>query len=116
MSLPSYVYSLSPAKSQLSKLIGFNQLGEAGIIGDYWNSYIICSADPEKLSCTPHDRNMVRSARSAKKVMESAKIYLVKEGWLDHFPDQIVQFKTTLTKQGPEIKIDAYTLALYKRE
>ncbi len=116
MSLPSYVYSLSPAKSQLSKLIGFNQLGEAGIIGDYWNSYIICSVNPEKLSCTPHDRNMVRSARSAKKVMESAKIYLVKEGWLDHFPDQIVQFKTTLKKQGPEIKIDAYTLALYKRE
>ena len=116
MSLPSYAYSLSPAKSQLSKLMGFNQLGEAGIIGDYWNSYIICSVNPEKLSCTPHDRSMVRSARSAKKVMESAKIYLVKEGWLDHFPDQIVQFKTTLTKQGPEIKIDAYTLALYKRE
>ncbi len=116
MSLPSYVYSLPPAKSQLSKLIGFNQLGEAGIIGNYWTSYIICSVNPEKLSCTPHDRDMVRSARSAKKVMESAKIYLVKERWLAHFPDQIVQFKTTLTKQGPEIKIDAYTLALYKRE
>jgi hypothetical protein len=116
MSLPSYVYSLSPAKSQLSKLIGFNQLGEAGIIGDYWNSYIICSVDPEKLSCTPHDRNMVRSIRSAKKVMASDKIYLVKERWLDHFPDQIIQFETRLIKQGPEIKIDEYTLALYKRE
>lgn len=116
MSLPSYVYSLSPAKSHLSRLIGFNQLGEAGIIGDYWYSYIICSAHPEKLSCTPHDRSMVRSARSAKKVMESANIYLVKERWLDHFPDQIVQFKTMLTKQGPEIKIDGHTLALYKRE
>ena len=116
MSLPSYVYSLSPAKSQLSKLIGFNQLGEAGIIGSYWNSYIICSVNPEKLSCTPHDRDMVRSIRSAKKVMASSKIYLVKERWLENFPDQIVQFKTKLTKQGPELKIDEYTLALYKRE
>jgi hypothetical protein len=116
LSLPSYVYSLSPTKSQLSKLTGFNQLGEAGIIGDYWNSYIICSVNPEKLHCTPHDRSMVRSIRSAKKVMASAKIYLVKERWLDHFPDQIVQFETRLIKQGPEIKIDQYTLALYKRE
>ena len=116
MSLPSYVYSLSPAKSQLSKLIGFNQLGKAGIIGDYWNSYIICSVNPEKLSCTPHDRAYVRSVRSVKKVMASDRIYLVKERWLDHFPDQIIQFETRLIKQGPEIKIDEYTLALYKRE
>ena len=116
MSLPPYVYSLSPAKSQLSKLIGFNQLGEAGIIGNYWTSYIICSVNPEKLSCTPHDRDMVRSIRSRKKVMASSKIYLVKERWLDHFPDQIIQFETKLTKQGPELKIDEYTLALYKRE
>ena len=116
MSLPSYVYSLSPAKSQLSKLIGFKQLGEAGIIGNYWNSYLICSVDPEKLSCTPHDRAHVRSVRSVKKVMASDRIYLVKERWLDHFPDQIIQFETRLIKQGPEIKIDQYTLALYKRE
>ena len=116
MSLPSYVYSLSPARSQLSKLAGFKQLGEAGIIGDYWNSYIICSVDPEKLSCTPHEQSMVRSARSAKKVIASDKIYLVKERWLDSFPPQIIQFGTRLIKQGPEIKIDQYTLALYKRE
>ena len=116
MSLPSYVYSLSPAKSQLSKLIGFKQLGEAGIIGDYWNSYVICSVDPKKLSCTPHDQDMVRSARSAQKAIASDKIYLVKERWLDSFPSQIIQFGTRLMKQGPEIKIDQYTLALYKRE
>ena len=52
----------------------------------------------------------------SKKVMASSKIYLVKGEWLDRFPDQIVQFGTRLTKQGPEIKIDKYTLALYKRE
>lgn len=116
LSLPSYVYSLSPTQSQLSKLIGFNQLGEAGIIGNYWSSYIICSVNPEKLSCTPHDRDMVRSSRSTKKVLASGKIYLVKERWLENFPDQIIQFNTKLTKQGPEFKIDEYTLALYKRE
>jgi hypothetical protein len=115
LSFSPSVFSFSHPPSQYEQMQGFRELGQAGIIGDYWTSYIICTVDPVKLHCTPHDKSSPRSQRSTQRVLNSPKIYLVKERWLNGFPDKIVQFGQSLEKQGPEIKIFNLTLAPYVR-
>lgn len=114
LSLAPSVFSFSRSPSQYGQMKAFQQLAPAGVIGDYWMSYVICGVDPAKLHCTPHDQSMVRSQRSVQKVLRSPKIYLVKEKWLDRFPDRITQFNQSLKRTGPEIKISNYTLAPYE--
>jgi hypothetical protein len=115
LSLSPSIFSFSHPPSQYEQMKGFRKLEQVGIIGDYWKSYVICTADPVKLHCTPHDKSFPRSQRSVQKVLNSPKIYLVKESWLNDFPDQIEQFGQSLEKQGPEIKIFNLTLAPYVR-
>ncbi|WP_430688085.1 hypothetical protein [Leptolyngbya sp. AN03gr2] len=67
-------------------------LGEAGFIGEYWASYLMCIVAPERTSCTPHDQNFFRCWRCVQAVLAAPVIYLVDRDWLDSFPEEIEQF------------------------
>jgi hypothetical protein len=100
---------------RLNTLRAFLSLGEAGIIGTYWNSYVICAADPARLKCTPHDGELLRGDRAIEEVLGRGTIYLVGDAWLDGFPDRIEQFGWALERTGEARALGGYTIAPYKR-
>jgi hypothetical protein len=133
-SLPDGVFAIQkrqPKVQRLERLEQLERLGQAGFIGEYWSSYVLCSSNPAALNCTPHDPKgttpclplgeqqkqigRVRCSRCVPEVLASEKIYLVKEKWFDVFPKQVQQFGQCLIKAGDPIKRAGYTLALYKK-
>ncbi|HIK56657.1 MAG TPA: hypothetical protein IGS37_16030 [Synechococcales cyanobacterium M55_K2018_004] len=117
--------------SKIQTLQPLNDLAPAGFIGEYWNSYILCAAAPDRLHCTPFDNQGrspcpapgvparpfggVRCQRCAQAVMASDSIYLVKNKWFEFFPPNIEQFGQCLVKVGVPREIAGYTVAPYKR-
>jgi len=75
-------------------------LGNAGFIGDYWNSYIYSVTDPENKVATPHQDNKVRNRQMTEAVFKQKRIFIIKDGWLDSFPDTLIQFGRCLRKKG----------------
>jgi hypothetical protein len=94
---------IPPRTEVLSEL---KTLGNIGIIAEYWNAYLSASPDPNRIKATPHDKDYVRNQYLAQEVFRQPSIYLIKDCWLNSFPDTIQQFGHILTKKG-----DAFHLA-----
>ena len=85
----------------MADIVGeFTQLGEVGIIADFWNSYITSCPDPEHIKATPCDECGVRSQEIVDMVFEKDNIYVIRDMWMDHFPDTLQQFGHVLLKEG----------------
>ena len=93
-----YYPSSKKAKSEYVKEI--NTLEPAGIIGDYWNSYVYSSLDPTDILTTPHDNSVYRNIQLVEKALSQPNLYLVKDMWLSEFPDTIRQFGRYLIRSG----------------
>lgn len=131
LTLPPRTFSLQRPPSRLAKLAEVQKLAPAGFIGNYWSSYIICTANPAQLDCTPNDTEApprclpnpetqddvrrVRCRRCIPRVLAANTIYLVKERWLKSFPQEIQQFRTCLVKVGEPFSIGDFTLAPYQK-
>jgi hypothetical protein len=91
--------------SRIRVISAFKSMGDIGIIAEYWNAYMAASPDPVHIKATPHDKDYVRNPDLVPEVFAQPKIYLVKDGWLESFPDTIVQFGRLLRKKGGPIHI-----------
>jgi len=78
------------------------QLGNIGIIAEYWNSYIISCIDPVRIKATPNDQSLVRKPELVNEVFKQDRIFLIKDMWLKSFPDTIIQFNHKLKRKGSE--------------
>jgi hypothetical protein len=90
----------------------FVQLGEAGLIGDYWTTYVVQGLYPNIIA-TPHDLDDVKHLKQVKDVMAQPTIYLIQDMWLDQFPEEIVQFNTKLYRIGDQKKCGSMTICAY---
>lgn len=129
--LPASVYGFEKFQPTVQKLQELQKLGTAGLIGSHWNSYLLCSANPKQLSCTQFDeygqfscpipgdppvrRPSGRCFRCVDRVLDSPQIYLVKNNWLEAFPDETEQFGECLVRVGEPLDLAGYTLAPYQR-
>lgn len=116
LSIPyGYQYLYPKRLTPKAKVVGeFRQLGRIGIIADYWNSYGTSFVDPDHIKATPHDQAEVRNYRLVDSVFAQPNLYLIKDMWLDTFPDTIVQFRNTLYKAGEEFNIGDCNICEYK--
>jgi hypothetical protein len=111
---PMYFPRRLPAKIQtVSEL---KSLGEAGFIGDYWNAYVIACINPGHIVATPHDQAFIRQNDFPGRVLSKPAIYLVKDQWLEEFPDSIVQFGKQLYKRGEEFRLGDCSLCKYSHK
>jgi hypothetical protein len=94
----------------------FESLGRIGVIGNYWNSYIISVTDPERIIATPDELSSVRNRQMAYKTMERDTIYLIRDGWFDVFPDSLSQFGTKLYKDGEEFRMGDCNVCRYRKQ
>lgn len=100
------------AKSNTVKQL--ENLGNIGIIGEYWNSYIYACNNPNKIKATPNHHCQVRNYAMVDSVFKQKDIYIVKDCWLKHFPDTLQQFNRTLFKNGIPIHIADADMCRYR--
>ena len=104
--------TLKPTVQTISE---FKKLGQIGIIGDYWNSYLIACVDPDNIIATPHEFSYaVRKHELVEKVFQQKKLYLIKDMWMEEFPDTLSQFGRTIVKKGDEFLIGGCFVNEYK--
>jgi hypothetical protein len=100
----------------MAKVVGeYRELGQAGIIGHYWTSYIASCSDPEMIIATPHESGGFRNKRLADLAMQQENIYVISKWWLDSFPDSLVQFGYVLKKDGLAFDLGGQTLCKYRK-
>ncbi|MBK8506980.1 MAG: hypothetical protein IPL46_35290 [Saprospiraceae bacterium] len=93
-------YYPSTKKAKIDYVKEINTLEPAGIIGDYWNSYVYSSLDPRDIVTTPHDNSIYRNIKLVEMALSQPNLYLVKDMWLTEFPDTIRQFGRHLIRSG----------------
>jgi len=89
-------------------------LGNIGIIGEYWNAYLSATSDPIHIKATPHDKDYVRNFDLAEEVFNQPRIFIIKDMWMDSFPDTIRQFGRTLVRKGEKFYLAESWLNQYE--
>lgn len=97
-------------------LVGeFKQLGHIGIIAEYWNAYRTSCPNPETIKATPHDQSDVRKQLLVDEVFAQPKLYVIRDIWMDNFPDTLHQFGFTLVRAGRPFFIGGCNTCRYRR-
>ena len=109
-----HIYYPVRQKPKYEEMKEFRRLGKAGIISEYWNSYIPAIAAPGKITSTPNDKSYYRNRAMADSVFRQPGIYIIKDSWLDSFPDKIMQFGYTLEKANKPFELGGATMCEYK--
>jgi hypothetical protein len=101
--------------SRLTQLEAFRSLGDCGLITSYGLSYVTACVDPKHIVATPNDKDHVRNYYYAESVFKMPKFYLMRDGWMNSFPDTLTQFGHILCRKGTEFTIGDYNLCRYER-
>ena len=91
----------------------FLSLGRVGIIAEYGNAYVACTPDPDRIASTPHDKGDVKNPALIPAVFDGRDIYVIKDMWLDSFPDTLPQFGHVLVRKGQPFFIAGCTVNQY---
>ncbi len=115
---PIYTMKVDRPKSlkPMVDVVGeFKQLGEIGVIADFWNSYIISCPDPELIKATPNDQSGVRNQEIVDMVFERENIYVIKDMWMKTFPDTLEEFGYVLLKEGNQFRLGGCDVCKYAK-
>lgn len=107
-----YPKSLKPMINVVDE---FTKLGEIGVIGEYWNSFITACPDPSKISATTHDGIQNPNPRLVDEVFSKPRLFIIKDMWLKEFPDTLMQYGFKLKRVGPAFKIGNCMVNEYER-
>ena len=113
-------YKNQYSDSEYQHLKGFSSLGQASIIGGYWDSYIVGIANPKDLIVTSFDNDfdsffIFRNPHQIKKLFSRNNIYVItKDTSKTFFKDKMSQFGYSLQKTGSPFDLCGYKLAKYK--
>jgi hypothetical protein len=103
--------TLTPRVEAVGEL---ESLGSIGIIGEYWNSYINSVTAPDLIMTTPHELSgSVRNLKRANSVFDKDKLFLIKDLWMDEFPDSLNQFNRVLYRKGESFYLGESYLCEY---
>jgi hypothetical protein len=93
----------------------FKRLGHPGIIAEFWNAYRSSCAYPDIIKATPHDQSNVRSQQIVDEVFAQPKLYVIRDMWMESFPDTLKQFGFTLVRKGRPFFLGGCNICEYKR-
>lgn len=92
----------------------FKQLGEIGIIAEFWNSYITSCPDPELIKATPYDLSgAIRKKEIVDMVFQKRNLYVIRDMWMKSFPDTLEQFGHVLLKDGKPFRLGGCEVCKY---
>ncbi|HET6227076.1 MAG TPA: hypothetical protein VFF27_12400, partial [Bacteroidia bacterium] len=93
----------------------FEKLGEIGVIGDYWHSYVISCSNPEMIKATSDDYFYPRSSEIKDAALNRENLYIIRDRLLETFPDTLKQFDHHFKKDGNEFEIAGCHVCKYKK-
>jgi len=102
-------------KPRVAYVREFESLGRVGIIANYWNSYINSVTNPDQIIATPDDFSSVRNRSMAEEVMKRDTIYIIRDSWMEVYPDSLQQFWTMLYKNGEEFRMGDCYVCRYRK-
>jgi hypothetical protein len=112
----NYRYISPKRLTPTAKIISeFESLGKIGIIAEYWNSYLSSITNPAMIKATPNDMSEVRNHRLVDSVFAQPEIYVIKDMWMNSFPDTLEQFGYVLLKNGDEFRIGGCKVCNYRK-
>ena len=116
ISTPYYMKTVWPKtlRPQADVFSEFKSLGKIGVIANYWKSYIAACPDPSQVVATPYDKDNVRNPELVDEVFKQPSLYIIKDYWMNTFPDTLLQFGRTLVKEGEVIKVGGCEVSKYK--
>jgi hypothetical protein len=98
-----------------SELKQYRQLGNCGLIADYWFAYSLASASPDSILAIPYEGAIVlRNPRDVAGVFQKNTIYLVKNRWLNDWPADTVEYGYHIVKSGGPFRVERASLCRYK--
>ncbi|MCC6599055.1 MAG: hypothetical protein IT223_00100 [Crocinitomicaceae bacterium] len=103
--------TLTPKTKVIAKL---GALEKIGIIGNYWNSYVYSCVDPNNVKATPYDLAEVRNMHINTETFEQKNIYVIRDMWLDDFPDTLNVQDKMLIKSGTEFRLVDANMCKYQ--
>lgn len=106
------VKTLKPTVETMSE---FRKLGHIGIIAEYWNAYRTSCGHLDLIKATPHDKSDVRNPKLVEEVFAQPNLYVIRDMWIERFPDTLKQFGFTLLKDGSEFYTGGCFVCKYKR-
>lgn len=107
-------FNLGKEPSKMEVASEFLQFGKVGLIGEYWNSYIYACPDPDRIKATPHDKDNVRNSALVDSVFAQERLFVIRDNWMDSFPDTLQQFGRTMLKKGGEFSMANSILCEYR--
>lgn len=113
----SYLLHFHPKtlRSAASETKSYEKYGHVGIIADYWFAYRHSCVDPVHIHATPHDMSDVKNRALVPEVFAQPRLFVIGDGWLQTFPDTLIQFKIPLKRKGKPFQLAGNTVCEYKR-
>jgi hypothetical protein len=103
-------------KPMINVVSEFKQLGEIGVIAEFWHSYITSCPDPELIKATPFDLSgAIRKQEIVDMVFERKNLYVIRDMWMKTFPDTLNQFGYLLLKDGTPFTLGDCEVCKYNR-
>lgn len=103
--------NLKPAAKNVAEL---ETLGEIGILAEYWNSYISSVTNPDMVKSTPNDWSLIRNHDMIDSVFAQPKLFVIKDMWLDSFPEFMYQHGYKLKIKGESFNLGNCCLNEYE--
>lgn len=91
-----------------------NALGEVGIIGGYWHSFIYSIVNPKMIKSVENDSYRVRNPQRINDVFNSSKLFLVANDWLDSFPQKMTQYSVLLERVSNPFSMSGAKMCEYR--
>ncbi len=113
----SYMLTIRPKTLQAAadQTQEFEKFGRIGIIADYWLAYRHACVDPEHIKATPHDMSDVKNRALIPDVFAQPRLFVLRDGWMQSFPDTLIQFKIPLKRIGKPFRIAGNDACEYHR-
>ncbi len=90
------------------------ELGNCGLLGDYWMSYNLAAVYPDRIKAITWDTEAPRGRRMVSSVMQQDTLYLVGNHWLDSFADNRIEHGYFLARAGDPFTLRGLQLCRYK--
>lgn len=101
-------------KRKYSTVEEINKLGNIGIIGGYWQTYILSAVNPEQIKSSTHQKDDIKNPNRIYEVLNQPKIYMIRDSWMDSFPDTLIQFRCHFKKKGKPFYLADANLCEYE--
>lgn len=93
----------------------FEKLGEIGVISEYWHSYVISCTNPEMIKATSDDSYYPRNYGITLEAIARKNLYVIRDRFIDTFPDTLKQFNHRFKKSGNEFEIGGCHVCKYEK-